>query len=300
MRYWRKLLSAPDVKLALLLMAPAILVILSVAIYLVATVLWLSLHRKMLVFNISEFVGLGNYARLLGDERFWNSLFNTFYFTAVSVSLEILFGLLIALAIHRAFPGRGMMRAVVLIPWAVPTVVSAKMWQWIYNPGFGIMNYLLREGGIISADVNWLGHKYIAIHAVILADVWKTTPFVALLLLAGLQVIPEDLYKAAVVDGAGAWRRFRHITLPLLRPAILIALLFRTLDAFRIFDTVYVLTGGGPGNKTETLSIYAYKIMFQTMQFGYGSAVSVITFLCVLAISLLYIRFLGGYMRLTA
>jgi multiple sugar transport system permease protein len=151
---------------------------------------------------------------------------------------------------------------------------------------------------VISANVNWLGHKHIAIHPVILADVWKTTPFMALLLLAGLQVIPQDLYKAAVVDGAGAWRRFRHITLPLLRPAILIALLFRTLDAFRVFDTVYVLTGGGPGDRTETLSVYAYKLMFQTLQFGYGSAVSVITFVCVLLISVLYIRLLGGYMRL--
>ncbi|MFQ5862978.1 MAG: carbohydrate ABC transporter permease [Candidatus Brocadiales bacterium] len=280
-------------------MAPAIVVVLCVAVYPILSVLWLSLHRKMLIFNISEFVGLDNYAYLLGDARFWNSLFNTFYFTTISVSLELFFGLIIALAIHRTFPGRGLMRAVVLIPWAIPTVVSAKMWQWIYNPDFGIMNYLLREGGAISANVNWLGHKFIAIHAVILVDVWKTTPFVALLLLAGLQVIPEDLYKAAMVDGASAWRRFWHITLPLLRPAILIALLFRTLDSFRIFDAVYVLTGGGPGNKTETLSVYAYKLMFQTLQFGYGSTISVITFLCVMVISLLYIRFLGGYMRLT-
>ncbi|MFQ5957650.1 MAG: carbohydrate ABC transporter permease [Candidatus Brocadiales bacterium] len=280
-------------------MTPTIAVILCVAVYPTLSVLWLSLHRKMLIFNISEFVGLDNYARLLGDARFWNSLFNTFYFTVLSVSLELFFGLLIALAIHKAFPGRGLMRALVLIPWAIPTVVSAKMWQWIYNPDFGIMNYLLREGGAISANVNWLGHKFIAIHAVILVDVWKTTPFVALLLLAGLQVIPEDLYKAAMVDGASAWRRFWHITLPLLKPAILIAMLFRTLDSFRIFDTVYVLTGGGPGNKTETLSVYAYKLMFQTLQFGYGSTVSVITFLCVMFISLLYIRFLGGYMRLT-
>lgn len=300
MQYRRTPFFTPDAGLALLLMAPTIVVILCVAIYPIISVLWLSLHRKMLIFHISEFVGLDNYAHLLGDPRFWNSLFNTFYFTTVSVTLELFLGLVVALAIHKAFPGRGMMRAVVLIPWVVPTVVSAKMWQWIFNPDFGIMNYLLRECGLISANVNWLGNKYIAIHAVILADVWKTTPFVALLLLAGLQVIPDDLYRAARVDGAGAWRRFRHVTLPLLRPTILIALLFRTLDAFRIFDTVYVLTGGGPGNKTEMLSGYAYKLMFQTLQFGYGSTVSVITFLCVMVISLLYIRFLGGYMRLTA
>ncbi len=294
----RNAFPAREGGLAVLLMAPAGVVVLSLAIYPIVNVLWLSLHRKMLIFDISAFVGLGNYAHLLEDPRFWNSLFNTFYFTVVSVSLELFFGLLIALALHGAFAGRGMMRAVVLIPWAVPTVVSAKMWQWIYNPDFGVMNYLLRECGVISANVNWLGHKYIAIHAVILADVWKTTPFMVLLLLAGLQVIPQDLYKAAVVDGAGAWRRFWHITLPLLRPAILIALLFRTLDAFRMFDTVYVLTGGGPGNTTETLSVYAYKLMFQTLQFGYGSTVSVVTFICVMVISVLYIRLLGGHMRL--
>ncbi len=300
MQRWRNPLSTPDLRLASILLAPTLVIILCVAIYPIVNVVWLSLHRKMLIFNISEFVGLGNYAHLLGDARFWNSLFNTFYFTVVSVSLELVFGLLIALAIHRAFPGRGMIRAVVLIPWIIPTVVSAKMWQWIYNPDFGIMNFLLRECGLISENVNWLGNKYLAIHAVILTDVWKTTPFMALLLLAGLQVIPEDLYRAAMVDGASAWRRFWHITLPLLRPAILIALLFRTLDAFRVFDTVYVLTGGGPGNTTETLSVYAYKLMFQTLQFGYGSTVSVVTFLCVMSISVLYIKFLGGFMRLKA
>ena len=298
MQRWRNLLSTPDLRLASILMAPTLAIILCVAIYPIVNVVWLSLHRKMLIFNISEFVGLDNYAHLLGDARFWNSLFNTFYFTVISVSLELAFGLLIALAIHRAFPGRGMIRAALLIPWIIPTVVSAKMWQWIYNPDFGIMNFLLRECGLLSENVNWLGNKYLAIHAVILTDVWKTTPFMALLLLAGLQVIPEDLYRAAMVDGASAWRRFWHITLPLLRPAILIALLFRTLDAFRIFDTVYVLTGGGPGNKTETLSVYAYKLMFQTLQFGYGSTVSVVTFLCVMSISILYIKFLGGFMRL--
>lgn len=300
MAFRKRYFFGPDLFWALVLMTPALVVISCIAVYPIISVLWLSLHRKMPIFNISKFVGLENYHYLLGDARFWNSLLNTFYFTAVSVSLELFLGLVIALAINTTFRGRGWVRATVLIPWAIPTVVSAKMWQWIYNPDFGIMNYLLRGAGIISENVNWLGHKFLAIHAVILTDVWKTTPFVTLLLLAGLQVIPEDLYKAAMVDGAGRWRRFWHITLPLLRPAILIALLFRTLDAFRIFDTVYVLTGGGPGNRTETLSVYAYKLMFQTLQFGYGSTVSVITFFCVIGISLLYIRFLGGYMRISS
>lgn len=269
------------------LLTPSLVAIGLVAFLPILVVFGLSLHRSMPVFGISRFIGVGNYAFLLKDPRFLKSLFNTLYITVVSVSLEVLFGLLIALFIHQSFKGRGLVRAAILVPWAIPTVVSAKMWEWILNPDFGILNYLL------GSDVNWLGHPIFAIHAVILVDVWKTTPFAALLILAGLQVIPEDLYKAAKVDGAGAVRAFFHITLPLLRPVILIAFLFRTLDAFRIFDVVYVMTGGGPANTTETLSIYAYKLYFQTLEFGYGSAVSVITFLCIMTLSLLYIRLIA-------
>src|SRR5574337_1640040 len=160
------------------------------------------------------------------------------------------------LLLHQPFRGRGLFRAFVLIPWAVPTVVSAKMWEWILNPDFGILNYLLMQTGLVSTPINWLGDRVVAMHALILADVWKTSSFATLILLAGLQMIPEELYEAAQVDGAGRWRTFRLITLPLLQPSILIVLLFRTLDAFRIFDLVYVLTGGGPANTTETLSVY--------------------------------------------
>jgi multiple sugar transport system permease protein len=159
------------------------------------------------------------------------------------------------------------------------------MWEWILNPDFGLLNYLLQQIGLLSSPLNWLGDRVLAMHALILADVWKTSPFVALILLAGLQMIPEEVYEAARVDGAGRWQIFRRITVPLLLPFILIVLLFRTLDAFRIFDLVYVLTGGGPANTTETLSLYAYKLLFQTLQFGYGSAVAVVTFLTVLLIS---------------
>lgn len=269
-------------------LTPSLLFVGAVAFLPILAVFWLSLLRRMPVFGISRFVGLGNYVFLLQDPRFVKSLLNTAYITLVAVPLEVLFGLLIALLIHRSFKGRGMVRAVILIPWAIPTVVSAKMWEWILNPSFGLLNYLL------GSNLNWLGHPTFAIHAVILADVWKTTPFAALLLLAGLQVIPEDLYKAAKVDGAGPIRTFFAITLPLLKPALLIAFLFRTLDTFRIFDVVYVMTGGGPANTTETLSLYAYKLFFQTLEFGYGSAVSVITFLWIMAVSLVYIRLLLG------
>jgi multiple sugar transport system permease protein len=251
-------------------------------------VLWLSLHRRLLIFDISRFVGLDNFAFLIQDSRFWNAFGNTLYFTAVSVAAELLLGLGVAVLLHRAFRGKGLMRTVLLIPWAIPTVVSAKMWEWLYNPDFGLLNYLL------GMRINWLGSPALALHAAIFMDVWKTTPFVALLLMAGLQTIPRELYQAARIDGATAWMAFRAITLPLLKPVILVVLIFRTLDAFRVFDAVYVLTGGGPANTTETLSIYAYKVLFQTLQFGYGSAIAVTVFFFVGLITLLYVRQLRG------
>jgi len=271
---------------------PAIIILSLVTIYPILYVLYLSLHRKLLIFNISRFVGLENYLFLLNDDRFWNALKNTVYFTSVSVSLELLFGLSIALLLNRSFRLRGLVRAVVLIPWAIPTVVSAKMWEWIYNPDFGILNYL------IGTQINWLGSSFWAMNAAIFMDVWKTTPFVAILLMAGLQNIPQELYQAGKVDGAGRRSLFVRITLPLLKPVILVVLIFRTLDAFRVFDAVYVLTGGGPANTTETLSIYAYKVLFQTLQFGYGSTLSVVVFLCVGAISIFYMRLLSRETRL--
>jgi multiple sugar transport system permease protein len=240
-----------------------------------------------LIFDISRFVGLENYLFLLSDDRFWNALKNTAYFTAVSVSLELILGLSIALLLQRSFRLKGFVRALVLIPWAIPTVVSAKMWEWIYNTDFGILNY------IVGSKINWLGNPFLALNAAVFMDVWKTTPFVAILLMAGLQVIPQDLYQAAKVDGAGRWNTFKTITLPLLKPVILVVLLFRTLDAFRIFDAIYVLTGGGPANTTETLSIYAYKVLFQTLQFGYGSTLSVVVFLCIGSMSVFYIKLLS-------
>jgi multiple sugar transport system permease protein len=271
--------------------APALALLFFVTVYPIMYVFYLSLNRKLLIFDISRFVGLENYLFLLKDDRFWNAFINTTYFTLVSVSLEVLLGLSVAVLLDRSLKIKGLLRAVVLIPWAIPTVVSAKMWEWIYNADFGILNYL------IGSKVNWLGSPFLAINAAVFMDVWKTTPFVAILLMAGLKVIPQELYQAARIDGAGRWTIFRKITLPLLKPVILIVLIFRTLDAFRVFDAIYVLTGGGPANTTETLSIYAYKVLFQTLQFGYGSALSVIVFLCVACMSLIYIRVLSRGMK---
>lgn len=266
---------------------PSLVLLFLVTIYPLLYVLYLSLHRKLLIFDISRFVGMDNYLFLLRDDRFLNALKNTIYFTTLSVALELILGLAIALLLNRSFMAKGLMRAVVLIPWAIPTVVSAKMWEWIYNTDFGILNYLL------GIKINWLGSPLWAIHAAVFMDVWKTTPFVVILLTAGLQVIPKSLYQAARVDGAGDWTIFRWITLPLLKPVILVVLIFRTLDAFRVFDAIYVLTGGGPANTTETLSIYAYKVLFQTLQFGYGSTLSVVVFLCIGCISIFYLRLLS-------
>lgn len=265
---------------------PALILLAFITAYPVFYVFYLSLHRRLLLFNISKFAGLENYLFLLRDERFWNALKNTAYFTALSVSLELLIGMAIALILHRTFRMKGMTRAIVLIPWAIPTVVSARMWEWIYNTDFGILNY------IAGSKINWLGTPFLALNAAVLMDVWKTTPFVIILLTAGLQLIPREMIQAAKIDGAGGWTIFRKITLPLLKPVILVVLIFRTLDAFRVFDAIYVLTGGGPGNTTETLSIYAYKVLFQTLQFGYGSTLSVVIFLCAGSISILYVRLL--------
>jgi multiple sugar transport system permease protein len=267
---------------------PALVLLAGITIYPIIYVVYLSLHKKLLIFDISKFTGLENYAFLVQDDRFWNALKNTFYFTAVSVTLELLLGLAIALLINRAFSLKGLIRAAVLIPWAIPTVVSARMWEWMYNTDFGVLNYLL------GIKINWLGSPFWALHAAIIMDVWKATPFVVILLTAGLQVIPLELYQAAQLDGAGNWALFRRVTLPLLKPVIMVVLIFRTLDAFRIFDAIYVLTGGGPANATETLSIYAYKVLFQTLQFGYGSTLSVMVFLCTGCISILYIKLLSS------
>jgi len=264
-------------------LAPAAVMLAAVTLYPILYVLWLSLQRYSLIAGPASFVGFSNFARLIGDARFWNALGNTVYFTALSVAGELVLGLAIALLLARAFRGQGAMRAIVLLPWALPTVVAARMWEWMYNGDFGVINYLL------GTDINWLGSPVWAIHAAIAMDVWKSTPFVALLLLAGRLAIAPDLYQAARLDGAGSWALFRYITLPLLRPLIFIVLIFRTIDAFRVFDAIYVLTGGGPANTTETVSIYAYKVLFQGLEFGYGSALAVAIFVCVAAITVAYV-----------
>ncbi|HET9209184.1 MAG TPA: sugar ABC transporter permease [Thermoanaerobaculia bacterium] len=262
------------------LVSPALAVVALVALFPLGWNFWESLHRHDLRMPWlgRPFVGLANYGELLADRRFWESMGHTALFTAASVSLEMALGLAFALALDRSFRLRGAARAAALIPWALPTVVAGLIWRFLFDPQAGI------AGG------GWLTGPATAWVPVVLADVWKSTPFVALLLLAGLQGIDPALHEAAVVDGAGPWRRLWRITLPLLKPALLVALVFRTLDAFRVFDLLYVLTGGGPGTATEPVSLYAFDVYFSSLRFGYGAALSVAVFLATFLLAVLYVR----------
>jgi multiple sugar transport system permease protein len=240
---------------------------------LLATI-WLSLHRSLPVFQEHDWAGLANYRRLFSDPRFARSLGVTVYFTAASVAIELAAGLAAALALRGDFRGRSIAMGVLLLPWIAPSVVAARMWSWIFDAQFGVLNYLLVACGVIRRPLAWLGRPWLALHAAILADAWKTTPFMALLLLAGLRSIPPGLERAARADGAGPAQTFLRVTLPSLKPMLQAAVLFRSLDAWRVFDVVYVLTAGGPADGTETLSIYAYKTFFTSLDLGYGSALA--------------------------
>jgi multiple sugar transport system permease protein len=281
--------------LARYMLAPSLILIALVAAYPIVYAIWLSLHDYSVINPGESRVDIGgNYADALSSSEFWSAFRTTFIFTAATVLLETIIGLGMALAMHAAFRGQGILRTVILVPWAVLTVVTAIMWRTIFEAPLGLVPSVLDKVGI-GQDVVWLGERPYALIVMILADVWKTAPFMALLILAGLQVIPGDLYEAAKVDGAKTWQRFTKITLPLLKPAILVALIFRTLDALRIFDLPYVLTKGAQG--TSTLSLVAYEELQSNQIIGLGSALSVLTFVIVMSVSLLYIRFVGGNIK---
>lgn len=242
----------------------------------------------------SNFIGLAGYGTALKDKRMHDALWHTVVFTIISVALELILGLGLAIIMNKAMKGQGVVRAVSLIPWAIPTTVAALMWSYLYDGSNGIVANILQKLHIISDSRNLLLSGGGAMASAILADVWKTTPYMALLILAGFQTIPGAVYESAKVDGSGVFNTFFKITLPLLKPSILVALLMRTLDAFRVFDLIYVLTGGGPGGSTETMSIYAYKTMFQQTNFGYGSVIVLLMVVCVAIIATFYIKILGA------
>jgi multiple sugar transport system permease protein len=277
-------------RLAFWMVSPSMLLIALVAAYPILYAIWLSLHEySVRVAGLSRWAGLRNYTTALQDSEFWKALVTTLVFTASSVFLELLIGLAMALAMHSAFRGQGILRTVVLVPWAILTVVTGIMWRTIFESPQGLVN------SIIGGDTVWLGQEPHALIVIIIADTWKTAPFMALLILAGLQTIPGEIYEAAKVDGATMWQRFRKITLPLLTPAILVALIFRTLDALRIFDLPYILTKGANG--TTTLSLIAERTFAENRIYGLGAALSILTFIVVMIVSFTYIRVVGGNIR---
>jgi multiple sugar transport system permease protein len=249
-------------------------------------VFWLSLRQRVPVFGIDRFAGLAHYAFLATDTRFWSALRVTAIFTAASVALELLLGLGIALALRGQRVGRRSAMALLLLAWALPGVVTARLFEWLYHPAAGLVNVVL------GVELNWLGDPALALPALVLADVWRTMPFVALFCYARLLTIPPAVYEAAAVDGAARFATFRYVTLPLLAPVLVVTLLFRTLDALRAFDLMFVLTGGGPAGLTETLTVYAYRSLFQTLQLGFGSAIGVVVFALVMAVAAAYLAVL--------
>jgi multiple sugar transport system permease protein len=274
-----------------LLVIPAALLLAIVVALPIGRVIGLSFTRTEMEGGLeSRWAGLSSHARAWHDSRFAGAIRNTFVFSGASVLVETVLGIAIALFLHARFRGRGLLRAVVMLPWALPTAIMALAWAWIFNDAFGVANDVLRRAGLIVTPVAWLGERGTAMAALVVAEVWKTTPFVALIVLAGLQGIPHEVLEAARVDGLSAVQRFRHVILPLLMPSILVALLFRAIQSYGAFDIIYVMTGGGPGGSTETVSFYAFQNYFRYLDFGYGSAIAVQSVLVGGALALLAAR----------
>lgn len=290
-RRWQAPVSAvgrAQERLGWLLIAPSILIVLVVAVYPLIETVRLSLTNKRLA-SAREVrnVGLQNYETLFRDSQFIDSIINTVQFTVVSVGIETVLGMMIALTLHSGFKGRGLVRASMLIPWAIPTVVSATMWDWMYHDIFGVINDLLvNRLSLLDEKVAWMANADTALPAIIAVDVWKTTPFMALLLLAGLQLIPSDVIEASTIDGASRWQQFWQITLPLVRPALLVALIFRTMDAFRVFDLIYVMKGYQPD--TMSVAVYAQQTLIAIGRLGLGSAAAVVIFVCIACFVAIY------------
>jgi ABC-type sugar transport system permease subunit len=286
-------LRQQDARTAWLLLAPSLLVVLGITFWPVLSTFVLSFFNAPTGINqVRTFVGFSNYLEMLTDQTFWETIWRTLYFTAVSVGLEIALGLGIAQLIHSRPWGWQFLRISLIVPWAVPTIVNGAMWRWIYNGDFGALNGLLMQFGLISHYVPWLSLTRMAMNLVIIADVWHTMPFVALVLQAALATLPADLEEAAAVDGANAWQRFWQIRVPLLRPAILVALIVRTVDAFRVFDIVYIITAGGPAYRTLTITYLTYLNSFSFGKQGTGAALSFLISLVTIIMAFVYIRLL--------
>jgi len=276
-------------------LAPSVLFVATFSLYPIIDSFRLSFYRMILTLPWlgQKFVGWQNYQDLLGDPVALQSLLTSLTFVAVTTPIEVLLGLAMAVVLNESFRGRGWLRAVMLVPWAIPTVVASQMWRFIFNDRYGLFNFIWFGD---ATDRYWapLAEPGLALLSIMVADIWKTSSFAALIILAGLQAIPRELYEAASIDGAGAWQKFRHITFPLVKPALLLALLFRTIDALKVFDLVFVMTQGGPADTTNVLQFYGYKKSFAEGMIGYGSTIAVAVFSLSLIFSLVYIRLLGA------
>jgi ABC-type sugar transport system permease subunit len=281
-------------RLGYVLVAPVVILLLAVTAYPLAYNLWNSFHAVNLSIAGSghPFAGVKNYTKMFGSSEWVSALGRTAGFTAVSVLIETVAALALALMLHRHFRGRGFLRAAILVPWAVPTVVSATLWKTMFDPRAGFVDYMLGGLHLPGAHTTWLAGIWTSWATILVADAWKNVPFMAIILLAGLQVIPSEVYEAARIDGATAWQSFRRMTLPLLKPALAVALIFRTLQAFLVFDVIYIMTGGGPGVSTQTLAFLNWQTFLVGTDFGYGGAISVMLVVMSLAIAAVYVRLL--------
>jgi multiple sugar transport system permease protein len=283
-------LRLTEEELATLLLTPVLLYLAAVSFYPILDTVWASLHEGYVLPNrTTQFVGLKNYAELFALGSFWNALTVTLIYTFVSVPVELAIGMGLALLLNRDFWGKYVAQAAILFPWALPTIINAKIWAWLYHGQYGVFNDILVRIGLIETPFPFLAKPDAALVAMIVVTIWKTSSFMALILLAGLTGIPQHLYEAARMDGASSWRQFRDVTLPLLKPTILVALIFRTLPAFQAFGLPFGLTNGGPGEATTTLVLFTHKITFNRLDFGLGSATATVITLIALVISLVYV-----------
>jgi multiple sugar transport system permease protein/N,N'-diacetylchitobiose transport system permease protein len=288
---WRARTREPRFALALLI--PSVVVVFGIVIYPILKTLYTSLFAVTSPFpGHYPWVGLDNYKFALGQGEFWSAVERTAYFTVLSTGLELALGMGIALLLYAPLRMRWLFRTIVVLPWALPTIVNGAMWRYFFNAQYGVVNAVLTQIGLQNSYHAWLSSPFGALNIIVVADVWKNTSLVAFFLLAGLTTIPRELYEAARVDGYGRWGAFVHITLPLLRPVIVVVLVLRTIEAFKVFDIIYVMTGGGPANGTQSIAFYTYQRAFSDEFFGYGSALAYLIVLFILGFAILYIRLL--------
>lgn len=282
-----------DTQYAWLVITPAIIVVFGIVLYpLLQTLLYSLQNMDLTSANQGKFVGLSNYINTLSDGEFWASMGRTTYFSVVSLTFEVILGIAIALLLNENIKGKVFLRSIIILPWAVPTIVNGAMWKWIYHSEYGALNALLTQLGIISDYQSWLSSPWVAMNMVILADVWKMTPFVTIFFLAALQLTNKSVYEAAQVDGAGLFRRFFTLTLPYLKPTLLVILVVRTMESFKVFDLIYALTQGGPANGTMVLTYQAYLKAFSNLQFSQGATISYLIAIIIAFMTFTYIKVL--------